>query len=70
MQWLMFYVSHTGVPYRRFTGTAGTAVITMDKALLLTDGRYFLQVCGESDMCWGDRCVGVRCLALWPNANL
>eukprot|EP00955_Chlamydomonas_euryale_P063020 358530-Chlamydomonas_euryale.AAC.3 len=27
----------------RFTGTAGTAVVTTDKALLWTDGRYFLQ---------------------------
>lgn len=26
-----------------FTGSAGTAVITMDEALLWTDGRYFLQ---------------------------
>lgn len=28
-----------------FTGTAGTAVVTKDKAALWTDGRYFLQVC-------------------------
>ena len=27
-----------------FTGSAGTAVITKDKAALWTDGRYFLQV--------------------------
>lgn len=27
----------------RFTGTAGTVVVTTDKALLWTDGRYFLQ---------------------------
>ena len=27
-----------------FTGSAGTAVVTKDKALLWTDGRYFLQV--------------------------
>ncbi|RYH11079.1 hypothetical protein EON65_38960, partial [archaeon] len=26
-----------------FTGSAGTAVVTQDKALLWTDGRYFLQ---------------------------
>ena len=26
-----------------FNGTAGTAVITMDKAGLWTDGRYFVQ---------------------------
>lgn len=28
----------------RFTGSAGTAVVTKDKAALWTDGRYFLQV--------------------------
>lgn len=27
-----------------FTGSAGTAVVTLDKAALWTDGRYFLQV--------------------------
>lgn len=29
-----------------FTGSAGTAVVTADKAALWTDGRYFLQVRG------------------------
>ena len=32
-----------------FTGSAGTAVITVDKALLATDGRYFLQAEKELD---------------------
>lgn len=27
-----------------FTGSAGTALVTMSKALMWTDGRYFLQV--------------------------
>jgi len=27
-----------------FTGSAGTALVTTDQALLWTDGRYFLQV--------------------------
>lgn len=27
-----------------FTGSAGTAVVTKNKAALWTDGRYFLQV--------------------------
>jgi Xaa-Pro aminopeptidase len=31
-----------------FTGSAGTAVVTMDQALLWTDGRYFLQ--GEQQL--------------------
>ena len=28
-----------------FTGSAGTALVTSSKALMWTDGRYFLQVC-------------------------
>jgi Xaa-Pro aminopeptidase len=32
----------------KFTGSAGTAVITLDKAALWTDGRYFLQ--GEKEL--------------------
>lgn len=32
-----------------FTGSLGTAVITMDKALLWTDGRYFTQASAELD---------------------
>ncbi|KAF5103744.1 hypothetical protein D0Z03_000080 [Geotrichum reessii] len=32
-----------------FTGSAGTAIITADKALLATDGRYFLQAEKELD---------------------
>ena len=31
-----------------FTGSAGTAVVTKDKAALWTDGRYFLQVCKDT----------------------
>ena len=30
-----------------FTGSAGTAVITMDEARLWTDGRYFIQAAAE-----------------------
>jgi hypothetical protein len=37
---------------RRFTGTAGTAVVTTDKALLWTDGRYFLQAVQELGPEW------------------
>jgi hypothetical protein len=32
-----------------FTGSAGTAVVTKDQALLWTDGRYFLQVRSGGD---------------------
>lgn len=34
----------------RFTGSAGTAVVTSDAAALWTDGRYFLQVCSFVSM--------------------
>lgn len=35
-----------------FTGSAGTAVFTKDKAALWTDGRYFLQANQELDGDW------------------
>ena len=36
----------------RFTGSAGTAVVTRDAALLWTDGRYFLQAEAELGAAW------------------
>jgi len=41
----------------RFTGTAGTAVILPDKALLWTDGRYFLQVKSFVRAIAGEMCI-------------
>jgi len=35
-----------------FTGSAGTAVVLMEKALLWTDGRYFLQAVEQMDENW------------------
>jgi Xaa-Pro aminopeptidase len=35
-----------------FTGSAGTAVVTKDKAALWTDGRYFLQAEKELSHDW------------------
>ncbi|KAI1618348.1 X-Pro aminopeptidase [Exophiala viscosa] len=35
-----------------FTGSAGTAVITLDKAALATDGRYFNQASKQLDSNW------------------
>jgi Xaa-Pro aminopeptidase len=35
-----------------FTGSAGTAVVTKDKAALWTDGRYFLQAEGQLGPEW------------------
>lgn len=34
-----------------FTGSAGTALITMEAALLWTDGRYFIQAANEIEGC-------------------
>ena len=35
-----------------FTGSAGTALVLNDKALLWTDGRYFLQASQELSSLW------------------
>ena len=35
-----------------FTGSAGTAVITQEKAALATDGRYFNQASRQLDSNW------------------
>lgn len=35
-----------------FTGSAGTAVVTKDKAALWTDGRYFLQAEKQLNSSW------------------
>ncbi len=35
-----------------FTGSAGTAVVTLDKAALWTDGRYYLQASQQLDSNW------------------
>ncbi|KAH9618011.1 hypothetical protein KSS87_016400 [Heliosperma pusillum] len=53
-----------------FTGSAGTAVVTKDKAALWTDGRYFLQAEKQLSSSWilmraGN--TGVPTLAEWLN---
>ncbi len=48
----------------RFTGSAGTAVVTTDAALLWTDGRYFLQVLASSFAVVGDVTTH-RMLCMW-----
>lgn len=35
-----------------FDGSAGTAVVTADKALLWTDGRYYQQAANQMDKNW------------------
>ncbi len=42
-----------------FTGSAGTAVVTADHALLWTDGRYFLQASQQLDGNWTLMKMGV-----------
>lgn len=43
-----------------FTGSAGSALVTSTSALMWTDGRYFLQVCGKKGSGSGPRvlCMG------------
>ena len=50
-----------------FTGSAGTAVITMEDAGLWTDGRYFVQAAAElSGSGWNFTApVGGRCRRRW-----
>jgi Xaa-Pro aminopeptidase len=36
----------------QFSGSAGTALVTHDRAMLWTDGRYFLQAGKELDVNW------------------
>nr|XP_039269299.1 xaa-Pro aminopeptidase 1-like [Styela clava] len=56
-----------------FTGSAGTAVITQEKAALWTDGRYFLQAERELDNSWMLMRIGVKetpSIEDWLNSTL
>lgn len=48
-----------------FTGSAGTAVITPDKAALFTDGRYFNQASKQLDENWQLMKVGLFKVPTW-----
>lgn len=48
-----------------FTGSAGTAVITEDKAALFTDGRYFNQASKQLDDNWQLMKVGLLRVPTW-----
>lgn len=48
-----------------FTGSAGTAVITEDKAALFTDGRYFNQAAKQLDDNWQLMKVGLIKVPTW-----
>ncbi|XP_037944861.1 xaa-Pro aminopeptidase ApepP [Teleopsis dalmanni] len=56
-----------------FTGSAGTAVITLDQALLWTDGRYYQQAEKELDGNWilmRDGLPNTKPIGPWLAANL
>lgn len=57
----------------RFTGSAGTALVTKDEALLWTDGRYFLQAEQQLGPDWAlmrANTPGVPTLEEWAADNL
>eukprot|EP01112_Ceratiomyxa_fruticulosa_P008266 TRINITY_DN2136_c0_g2_i1.p1 TRINITY_DN2136_c0_g2~~TRINITY_DN2136_c0_g2_i1.p1 ORF type:complete len:603 (+),score=137.06 TRINITY_DN2136_c0_g2_i1:50-1858(+) len=56
-----------------FTGSAGTAVVTLEKALLWTDGRYWLQASQQLDENWElvkDRLPTTPPIRTWLANNL
>jgi Xaa-Pro aminopeptidase len=48
-----------------FSGSAGTAVITLDKAALATDGRYFNQAAKQLDANWELLKQGMEDVPTW-----
>ena len=48
-----------------FSGSAGTAVITLDKASLATDGRYFNQAGKQLDENWELLKQGLQDVPTW-----
>ncbi|KAL1873974.1 hypothetical protein VTK73DRAFT_675 [Phialemonium thermophilum] len=48
-----------------FTGSAGTAVVTLDKAALATDGRYFNQAAKQLDDNWLLLKTGLQDVPTW-----
>ena len=48
-----------------FTGSAGTAVITQEKAVLATDGRYFNQASKQLDTNWELLKQGLEDVPTW-----
>lgn len=48
-----------------FSGSAGTAVITQDKAALATDGRYFNQASKQLDDNWALLKQGLEDVPSW-----
>jgi Xaa-Pro aminopeptidase len=50
-----------------FTGSAGTAVVTPDKAILATDGRYFAQAEKQLDPNWELLKQGMADVPYWKD---
>ncbi|KAJ3748053.1 putative Xaa-Pro aminopeptidase P [Lentinula detonsa] len=50
-----------------FNGSAGCAIITMDKALMFTDGRYFLQASEQMDQNWELMKQGLPGIPTWQD---
>ena len=48
-----------------FSGSAGTAVVTLDKAALSTDGRYFNQASKQLDENWHLLKQGIEDVPTW-----
>lgn len=48
-----------------FSGSAGTAVVTLDKAALATDGRYFNQASKQLDSNWELLKQGLEDVPTW-----
>ncbi|ORY63811.1 peptidase M24, structural domain-containing protein [Leucosporidium creatinivorum] len=48
-----------------FTGSAGVAVVTKDRALLFTDSRYFVQAAKELSKEWELQKVGMKDVKQW-----
>ena len=48
-----------------FSGSAGTAVVTLDKAALATDGRYFNQASKQLDSNWELLKQGLEDIPTW-----
>ncbi|ODN06449.1 Xaa-Pro aminopeptidase 1 [Orchesella cincta] len=56
-----------------FDGSAGTAIVTLSKALMWTDGRYFLQASQQMDSNWTLMKMGLADVpppSEWLNKNL
>ena len=58
LTWITEYISG-------FSGSAGTAVITHDKAALATDGRYFNQAAKQLDDNWTLLKQGLQDVPTW-----